>query len=747
MGSLFGIPGLLWWGLAISVPILIHLFARQRYQRVEWAAMEFLLRAFRKLRRRIRFEHLLLLLLRILAILLFVAALARPLVDPAAFLGLSDSRRQLLVILDNSFSMGVRSAASSTPFQRAREQALRALRGLRAERGDTLTLVTAGRPPRAVLKGVEDLGRARAEIEQIELSDAATDLVGALQTAHALVEDLGEDVEILLLTDLQRTGLGSAGAEVHGEGAPRPEQLLGSVLSSLRARRARLTVVLPASPAELENMAVTELALADRAAIAGIPTNYRTRVHNFGKQPMRGRIHVFVDGSTRASELREIEAIPPGEAQIAEFRILHDSPGSHVVEARFESDGLEVDNRRALTVTVIDRLRVLVVDGDPRPEPGEEESFFLSSALDPGGEGSRSVFAVEVVPDIRFDLADLRSADLLVLMNVGLISRQRADEIHAFVSEGGGLFVTLGDRTQPATLNSLLGRGGAGVLPGEILDLAGEGRGQGPAYGIENAVVTEPPLLYFADPAVRTWLSLPPVYRFFRTKPAESARVLAWFDRRGAALPAPAPALLARDFGRGRAVLFTSSGDQDWNDLVAYPTYLLLVREIAHDLTRKDARQENLLVGQGYGRRLAGFVREVLLSRDGEQLQVLTPLAVEGGDGYEIRTQELARSGVYRLDLGGQDEHGRRDPSPIHIAVNVDTVESDLSRLSEAEARTLFAGEDVSFVNDVEAEAPRAGGDRDGRAWFWVLLAALLVLLLESLLALLFGRRTARETP
>ncbi|MFO0886290.1 MAG: BatA domain-containing protein, partial [Pirellulales bacterium] len=88
-------PSLLWgmWGLeswlvsqglmlagaaAISVPIIIHLLHRRKFQIVEWAAMDFLLEADRKNRRRIQLEDFLLLLLRCLAVFLAGLLLARP---------------------------------------------------------------------------------------------------------------------------------------------------------------------------------------------------------------------------------------------------------------------------------------------------------------------------------------------------------------------------------------------------------------------------------------------------------------------------------------------------------------------------------------------------------------------------------------------------------------------------------------------------------------------------------------------
>src|SRR5476651_1023321 len=61
----FANAGFLIVGVAlISVPIIIHLINRMRFKRVRWAAMEFLLKAQKKNRRRLIIEQLLLLALR-----------------------------------------------------------------------------------------------------------------------------------------------------------------------------------------------------------------------------------------------------------------------------------------------------------------------------------------------------------------------------------------------------------------------------------------------------------------------------------------------------------------------------------------------------------------------------------------------------------------------------------------------------------------------------------------------------------
>ena len=78
IGLAFFNPLLLWALPLAAVPIIIHILNRRRFQKVPWAAMEFLLRAMKRNRKRLRMEQWLVLLLRVLAVLLLVFLVSRP---------------------------------------------------------------------------------------------------------------------------------------------------------------------------------------------------------------------------------------------------------------------------------------------------------------------------------------------------------------------------------------------------------------------------------------------------------------------------------------------------------------------------------------------------------------------------------------------------------------------------------------------------------------------------------------------
>src|SRR3954452_20829484 len=116
---LMGILGL----AGAAIPIVLHLFFRSRYRTVPWAAMEFLLTSIEQTSRRLKFQELLLLILRCALLLMLALALARP-----AFSLLAGGRDAVdaVFLFDTSFSMGAREGAK-TRFDLARSSALAAL--------------------------------------------------------------------------------------------------------------------------------------------------------------------------------------------------------------------------------------------------------------------------------------------------------------------------------------------------------------------------------------------------------------------------------------------------------------------------------------------------------------------------------------------------------------------------------------------------------------------------------------------
>src|SRR5215212_2487132 len=119
-------PLLLFGLAAVSVPIIIHLLNRRKFQKVVWAAMRFIQTSVERNQRRMRIEDLILLALRCLLLALLALALARPALKSAGLEVFGQSKITGVIILDNSESMGM-SDGTMTRFEKARKAAEQAL--------------------------------------------------------------------------------------------------------------------------------------------------------------------------------------------------------------------------------------------------------------------------------------------------------------------------------------------------------------------------------------------------------------------------------------------------------------------------------------------------------------------------------------------------------------------------------------------------------------------------------------------
>jgi len=189
-------PWFLLAGVAVAVPLILHLFHRQDAPRVVFPAIQYLLRTEREHARTIRFRQLLLLLLRSLAVLFVVLVGAGPFLRGG---GGVHEPTALVIILDNSMS-SARVVDDVRVLEGLKTAALESLD--RVGDRDRVWLLRAGEPWAPALQGTaEELAHA---VRDTDLSAAAGNLEGALQRARSLVEQSNLEVrEIHLIGDGQ----------------------------------------------------------------------------------------------------------------------------------------------------------------------------------------------------------------------------------------------------------------------------------------------------------------------------------------------------------------------------------------------------------------------------------------------------------------------------------------------------------------------------------------------------------------
>src|ERR1700687_1962861 len=98
---------MLWGAAAAGIPIALHFFFRSRYRPVPWGATNFLLTSSEETGRRLRFQELLLLILRVTLLIMLALALARPNATWESGGGGGQSV-EAVFLFDVSYSMGAK---------------------------------------------------------------------------------------------------------------------------------------------------------------------------------------------------------------------------------------------------------------------------------------------------------------------------------------------------------------------------------------------------------------------------------------------------------------------------------------------------------------------------------------------------------------------------------------------------------------------------------------------------------------
>jgi hypothetical protein len=623
---------------ALAIPVLIHLANRPRKEVVEFPSLMFLEMIEYQASSRRRLRDLVLFALRVLALVLVVAAFARPYLDrPDAPAMAPDGGREVVVLLDRSASMGV-----DDRLDRARAAVAEVAEGLR--RGDRATLILFDHGATSANRATDQPPILRRAADTVEAGAGATRFAPALRLAQSILS--GSPLprrEAVVISDFQRAGWDPSAV------SPLP---VGTEL--------RLVPV----GAEADNVFVADVEFG-RERFSG-----RDRARISARVATRGGggevdVELSIDGRTLQTRTVQVE---PGGVETVGFDpvTVPDRPARGVVRAG--SDALPADNAFHFVLSSSRSLRVLVV----RPRSGAAP--YLARALEVGPE-----HRIATVTADRMDREVLADVDVVVLDGADLAE---TDALTSFVDAGGGLIVALGPRSRAGTWND------AGLLPGSLGGTRDASRGVLLA-GIRHAhPVFEP----FRESGGLTGARF---YRYRELEPDGEAEVLARFDD-------GAPAVVTGSVGAGRVVALASTFDGVWNDLVLQPGFVPLVHRLVRHASGREAAPAWRTVGdlldagtmlavrsEGSQSSTGGGAGPVLLTPGDEAVavtpQMLHPLQQPGF--YELRDP---RSGGDPLPVAVNMD--RRESEPALLEPEV--VREAIAATEAATVTASFAPED-----------------------------------------------------
>ena len=698
------------WGFLLAlVPLLIHLINLLRRRRVQWAAMDFLLRSYKKHRKWIWLKQLLLLLTRMAVIGLVVMMLAQWITRKQWLSIFGATATHHFVLLDDSYSMSEREGGTS-----AFERAKRVLGDLAAQSmgQDSQQKFTLIRYSRAAAAGAAvgaDFDATQAVDMNAEIVDGDFDVLMEEQRRGLEPTQLavGPQAALAVLNELLDQG--------------RDDNNLVYVLSDFREKEwaspnefrtmLRETEKLAAETHFIHcvnqvqpNLTLTEIKPETGTRAAGVPLFVLVSVRNHGDSVAR-KVQVkirtlFYDPDALASSdpgkltpqadeppTLLIDEIAAGETATRRVQVFFPKPGAQVVEATLADDAVATDNRRWCVVDVADGEPVLLVDGSLE----QKHAYFLQSAFQPGQRANTGIrpdlqpvsFLRDVTPEALAKYA------AIYLLDVDRLDDRAVENVEQYLRQGGGVGVFVGENVNRAFYTERLYRGGEGFFPlpldrDELLaDALVE---ETPDFEVENHPVFSI-FLGERNPFVRLvsverYLKPPPEWRPGPDAPTEILAKLRTGD----------PLAVEQRFGEGRVIAFLTTAAPLWNNWGHDPSFVVAMLKLQAYLSSAGLRDDTRLVGTPLNLTLAakeylakvafvtpaaaaGSAPVVELNATGStpESELLTAslhrsIAVGGGQGTEA-------SGVYEAWLQLRD--GRYD---VHrYALNADATEGDLA--------------------------------------------------------------------
>ncbi len=740
--------------VAVAVPIIIHLFHRQRVSTVDFSSVIFIRDHHMQRSRALRLRELLLLLLRVLIILLLVLAFARPVIEglAGALLGSSVEQRSVFaIVLDNSYSMGA-GRYGDTPFNAARTEAERIVDAM--QQGDEGLIVLTAAPPEAVPPVPTDRTAAlSARLAEAEVSESSGDIAGALRLARRKLSGIvSAHKSIYLLSDLQRSDWENLAEMV-------------TISESETSSESRVPIYLyPFEAGSVDNASIDEVSVSEGLLIRNQPERFvatftyrngvaagTSRTVQAGPTEQAGQtvqtaqtaqagqtgqagqtaqaaptrrtrrtreVRLVINGLDRDSRQVTAEA---GAAGSVRFNVVIDTPGRYTGYVELDEDDVTADNRRYFILEVPEAFGVTAV--------GQSEStYFIEQVLKPSG-------GLVTPVDVQTASADVLNSDLydsgVLIVDGGVeLTAARLSSLERYVSSGGGVLAFLGEGLDPAVYENGFF---TGVFGCSIKERRGTPGSRTSFHRMDQVDFEHPVFRFDGRYAESPSTGEARFYASYAIDAGLGARVIARFMD-------GTPAVVEGRSGSGRALLVATDLNTGWSDLALRSAFVpFMHRSVRYLHPSVTVAEGGHLAGKPIVRPMTDLRGDAGLYLEYPSGHTETVNARAGRHGITVEVPDTKQPGVYALWDG--------DAVVQAFAVNPDTRESDLARFTPAEAAGMFGtGADVVLMDLADApDVPRGGtfGAAGGyEIWKSLIVFAMALILAEYWLS---GSRSGRS--
>ncbi|MCF6150199.1 MAG: VWA domain-containing protein [Candidatus Kuenenia sp.] len=701
-------PLLLFGILGACIPVIIHLINKKKAISHKFAAIDFLLQSNKRIYVKFKLRQLILLVLRACLFAFLAMALAKPFIKSYGAGGAeAKNPTSNVIIVDNSYSMQYAEKNKSL-FHSAKNTARNIVEHLTKD--DKAAVIGCSLANSSVTPELEyDKEKLFTIIENLRPGYSTTHITSALDRAiELLIADEAPIKQIFILTDLARNGWDLKWFQ-NGQ-------------QKLRNNISGIHIVDVSEGKESGNVAITGLELHNTAFDKSGDISFKATVFNYSPDKVKNLLaQVFVDQKKATQGFFNIEA---NSSETKEFCFKVES-GSHFGWIEIPDDNLIADNKRYFTLNEEQKLEVLLIDGDPKTNIYESETFYLEKALNPAREHVSSlkpiICSVHEVEGIMFE-----DFDIVFLCNVEMLPYEKVWELEKFVKDGGAVVFSLGDKVEDNYYNSSF----ESLLPHRL---------HTKRTFSENALITEEQPLHLkisgeVHPVMRVlsemhinMLSSINFYQVFYVEPTPMAgakTILSFSDN--------TPAVIERQVEKGKVVVFTSSIDRDWTDLPVKPLFVPLIQQLCRYISGSvtgDTKHETLVEKSWQFPSPYDAGNLEMTNPEGTKT-LLMPQMVKNEKYFIYNETHLP--GIYSFIINDTSQLR----NPFFFPVNVDVSESNPEKIGEKEITALMGETNVTIRSSLSGESREVvTGEAKKTLWGVLLFLALGILLAESFIS------------
>lgn len=688
--------------LTVGVPLLIYLLNVRKPKKVRFSTLAFFDSLKSTALKRIRIKRWLLLAIRCLAILALVLAASRPFLPPEYGWSSNNQPKAIGILIDNSPTMN--RVDRNGPYIEQAKNAVRDILSIASDDDRILMDITNGNSlnvplisKRAALNRLEDVGTV----------NAGNYLVSRLQSVAERLMEADQPNKILyLITDGQETQFSEFNEN-------------DSVIEDINVQ------VLTVGNGDVLNLGYENVEIEYGGMSQSGNVQLRANVLNEGNQPATNQfINLYQSGELITQQAFDLEA---GANREFLFELPVGDQDSLRVELLLEGDELSFDNRYYAAIELPDEKNILVFN--QQPDAADFQSYLLPMLEIASDESGR--MNIQFANINNFQVSELTQYDAVILDGIRQIPDYLSEPLIDHVQTGAGLLFMPAANGDLSSYNRLLNFSNAGRYANVVGSYGAFEPVDRMAEPTEGHPIMDQMFEKPEDEEIR--LNVPELFYYYEIEMGNQSSGLSILQTRTGN-----PLLVENRVGSGKMIYSAIGSDPGWSNFPVKPFFAPLFYRTADYLVQgEDALLQVHELGLQFQTELTGNAESIQLIKDGE---TILPEVQQTFQGARITYQATEWEPGW-LTLQSDNETKL-------FSVNQNAMESRLGSLTEEKLAdnmgTLFSS--VSIVKtgtedtQLESELELASFGRE--IWYWFVLIAIILLLLELLVSRYYKAET-----